>query len=294
MDINFELYKIFYYVADSLSFSKAASKLYISQSAVSQAIKTLESKLNIKLFFRNTKQVKLTNDGEILFRHIEQAYNLIKNGERIIDEINSLEKGEIRIGASDTICKYYLLNYFKEFHKLYPNVKIHVTNGTSPKCVELLKQGSVDFIISNIPNRYTYSSMKIKEIKPIQDVFIAGNQFKEIKNREISLKDLEKYPFLMLEKQTSTREFFDNMLLENNTDITPEIELGSTDLLVEMTKIGLGITFVWKKCIEEQLKSKEVFIVNIKEKIPERYLGIVTHKQIPLSIGAKKFIELLH
>ena len=293
MDINFELYKIFYYVADSLSFSKAASKLYISQSAVSQAIKTLESKLNIKLFFRNTKQVKLTNDGEILFRHIEQAYNLIKNGERIIDEINSLEKGEIRIGASDTICKYYLLNYFKEFHKLYPNVKIHVTNGTSPKCVELLKQGSVDFIISNIPNRYTDSSMKIKEIKPIQDVFIAGNQFKEIKIGNI-FKGFRKISFSYARKTNIYKRIFDNMLLENNTDITPEIELGSTDLLVEMTKIGLGITFVWKKCIEEQLKSKEVFIVNIKEKIPERYLGIVTHKQIPLSIGAKKFIELLH
>ena len=98
----------------------------------------------------------------------------------------------------------------------------------------------------------------------------------------------------MLEKQTSTREFFYNMLLENNTDITPEIELGSTYLLVEMTKIGLGITFVWKKCIEEQLKSKEVFIVNIKEKIPERYLGIVTHKQIPFFLLVQKVYELLH
>ena len=294
MDINFELYKIFYYVAENLSFSKAAAKLYISQSAVSQAIKTLEDNLNIKLFFRNTKQVKLTNDGEILFRHIEQAYNLIKNGERMIDEINSLERGEIRIGASDTICKYYLLNYFKEFHKLYPKVKILVTNGTSPKCVELLKQGSVDFIISNLPNQYADSSMKIKKIKAIQDVFVAGNQFKELKNREIYLKDLENYPFLMLEKQTATRDFFDNMLVEYGTHIIPEIELGSIDLLVEMAKIGLGISFVWENCIVEQLKSDEIFIVNVKEKIPERYLGIITHKHIPLSIGAKKFIELLH
>lgn len=294
MDVNLELYKIFYYVADTLSFSKAASKLFISQSAVSQSVKTLENKLNVQLFFRNTKQVKLTNDGEILFRHIEQAYNLIKNGERIMDEINSLEQGEIHIGASDTICKYYLLKYFKKYHKLYPKVKIHVTNGTSPKCVELLKQGNVDFIISNLPNGYTDSSMEIKEITPIQDVFIAGMQFNELNNKRISLKDLEKYPFLMLESKTTTREFFDDMLIQTNTNIIPEIELGSIDLLVEMSKIGLGITFVWKKCIEEQLKSNEVFIVNIKEKIPERFLGIITHKHIPLSIGAKKFIELLH
>ncbi|NLM12498.1 MAG: LysR family transcriptional regulator [Epulopiscium sp.] len=294
MDINFELYKVFYHVASSLSFSEAAAKLFISQSAVSQSIKTLEEKLNIQLFFRNTKQVKLTKDGEILFQHIEQAYNLIKSAERTIDEIHSLEQGEVRIGASDTICKYYLMPYFKTFHRMYPKIKILVTNGTSPKCVDLLKQGSVDFIVSNLPNHYVSSSMEVKPIKPIQDVFIAGMQFKELENRIVSLKELEKYPFLMLEKKTTTREFFDSMLAENNVNIIPEIELGSIDLLVEMSKIGLGITFVWKNCIKEQLKKGEVFIVNIEEEIPERSLGIITHKHIPLPIGAKKFISLLH
>lgn len=294
MDINFELYKVFYHVASTLSFSDAAAKLFISQSAVSQSIKTLEEKLSIQLFFRNTKQVNLTKDGEILFKHIEQAYNLIKNGERTIDEIHSLEQGDIRIGASDTICKYYLLPYFKEFHKLYPKIKILVTNGTSPKCVELLKQGSVDFIVSNLPNNYLNSSMAVKEIKPIQDVFVSGMQYKELKNSIVSLKELEKYPFLMLEDKTTTREFFDFILLKNKINITPEIELGSIDLLVEMSKIGLGLTFVWKNCIEDQLKKNEVFIVNVKEKIPERALGIVTHKQVPLSVGAVRFIELLN
>ncbi|NLK21905.1 MAG: LysR family transcriptional regulator [Epulopiscium sp.] len=294
MDVNFELYKVFYYVASTLSFSEAANNLFISQSAVSQSIKNLEEKLNIQLFFRNTKQVRLTKDGEVLFQHIEQAYNLIKNAERTIDEIHSLSKGEVRIGASDTICKYYLLPFFKEFHKLYPGVKIHVTNGTSPKCVELLQQGSVDFIISNIPNHYVDVSMIIKKVQPIQDVFIAGMQFNELKNRQVSLKDLEKYPFLMLESKTTTREFFDDMIKEKNINIIPEIELGSIDLLVEMSKIGLGLTFVWKNCIKEQLKSKEVFMVHVKEKIPVRYLGVITHKHIPLSIGAKKFIELLY
>lgn len=294
MDINFELYKVFYHVASTLSFSEAATKLFISQSAVSQSIKSLEEKLNIQLFFRNTKQVKLTKDGEILFLHIEQAYNLIKNGERAIDEIHSLEQGEIRIGASDTICKYYLLPYFKEFHKLYPKIKILVTNGTSPKCVELLKHGSVNFIVSNLPNHYVNPSMIVKKIKPIQDVFIAGNQFRELENCTVSIKELEKYPFLMLENKTTTREFFDSMLIKNNVNIIPEIELGSIDLLVQMSKIGLGITFVWKNCIEEQLSRNEVFIVNIKEEIPERNLGIVTHKEIPLSRGAEKFIKLLH
>ncbi|WP_058484838.1 LysR family transcriptional regulator [Defluviitalea phaphyphila] len=293
MDVNFELYKVFFHVASTLSFSEAANKLFISQSAVSQSIKALEEKLNTQLFFRNTKQVKLTKDGEILFLHIEKAYNLIKNAERNINEIHSLEQGEIRIGASDTICKYYLLPYLKKFHLLYPKIKILITNGTSPKCVEFLKQGNVDFIVSNIPNNYVENSMEIKNIKPIQDVFIAGMHFKELKNKKVSLKDLEKYPFLMLEKKTTTRDFFDSVLKENNINIIPEIELGSIDLLVEMSKIGLGITFVWEECIINQLKNKEIFIVDVAENIPKRGIGVITHKQIPLSTGAKKFIELL-
>ncbi len=113
MDINFELYKVFYFVSKTLSFSEASSKLFISQSAVSQSIKTLEEKIGCQLFFRNTKRVRLTREGDILFKHVEQAYNFIKAGERTLEEMHSLEQGDIRIGASDTICKYYLMPYLK-------------------------------------------------------------------------------------------------------------------------------------------------------------------------------------
>ena len=81
MDINYELYKVFYYVATTLSFSEASKQLFISQSAVSQAIKTLEKKLEQTLFIRSTKRVQLTPEGEILLRHIEPAINLIQRGE---------------------------------------------------------------------------------------------------------------------------------------------------------------------------------------------------------------------
>ena len=111
MDINYELYKVFYYVAISLSFSEASRKLFISQSAVSQSIKVLEKKLNQPLFIRSTKKVQLTPEGEILLRHIEPAMNLIKRGEMQIMETGSLGGGQLRIGASDTICRYFLVPY---------------------------------------------------------------------------------------------------------------------------------------------------------------------------------------
>ncbi|WP_227764783.1 LysR family transcriptional regulator [Zhaonella formicivorans] len=293
MSINFELYKVFYYVAKHLSFSEASNQLYISQSAVSQAIKSLEENLGCKLFMRHTKQVKLTQEGEILFKHVEQAFNFLKAGERSISEVHSLQRGEVKIGASDTICKYFLLPSFKKFNELYPNITIRVTNRTSPACLELLQKGLVDVSIINLPEKETYRNISFTKIKAIHDVFIAGKKFEYLKHKTLSLKDLEKYPLLMLEKHSVTRTFFDNFLRKNNVFITPEIELGSVDLLIEMAKIGLGIAFVSKEYIARELQKEEVFILNLKEEVPERYLGIAANASIPLPAAAQKFAELL-
>ena len=152
MDINYELYKVFYHVATTLSFSEASKQLYISQSAVSQSIKTLEKKLGQSLFIRSTKKVQLTPAGDVLLKHIEPAMNLIRRGEDQIIDSNVLSLGQLHIGASDTICRYFLVPYFKMFHEKFPSVPIKVTNATSSACVDLLEQGKVDLIISNSPN----------------------------------------------------------------------------------------------------------------------------------------------
>ena len=149
MDINYELYKVFYHVAVTLSFSEASKQLFISQSAVSQSIKVLEKKLNQTLFIRSTKKVQLTPEGEILLKHIEPAMNLIKRGENQLLEANTLNGGQLRIGASDTICRYYLVPFFREFHLKCPNVHIKVANQTSIACAKMLENGQVDFIITN-------------------------------------------------------------------------------------------------------------------------------------------------
>ncbi|TCO75234.1 LysR family transcriptional regulator [Marinisporobacter balticus] len=294
MEINFELYKVFYFVGKYLSFSQAANNLYISQSAVSQSIKLLEEKLNSKLFFRHTKEVKFTVEGELLFKHIEQAFNFIKSGERSVGEIHSLKKGEVRIGASDTICKYYLLPFLKKFHEIYPDIKIHIINRPSPVCAELLKKGSVDMSVINLPHKIVYKNMHFKEIKKIQDVFIAGSSFKNLKGKVLSLKELENYPLLLLEKNSTTRNFFDAFIKKHNVAITPEFELGSIDLLVELTKIGLGISYVMLDAIKDTLEKEKFFILNIKEKPPQRSIGVLHNTNIPIPIATQKFIDLLY
>lgn len=292
MDVNFELYKVFYFAAKTMNFSKAAEKLYVSQSAVSQSIKLLEKRLNIKLFFRHTKNMKLTAEGETLFKHIEQAFNFIKSGERALFEIGNLIQGEIRIGASDTICKYFLLPYFKKFHEEYPNIKIHITNRPSPVCVDLLKSGSIDIAVVNLSDKYKYENLEVTPVKTIHDVFIAGENFSYLKNKPIKLKELEKYPILSLEKNSTTRTYFDQLIKNNDVKLSPEFELDSIDLLVEMTKIGLGISFVMEDAIKEELKKGTIFTLDIKEAISSRSIGVITHNKIPLSPAGKEFIKM--
>lgn len=289
MDINYELYKVFYYVANSLSFSEASKQLFISQSAVSQSIKTLEKRLNQNLFIRSTKKVRLTPEGEILLRHIEPAINLIQRGENQILEANSLGGGQLRIGASDTICRYFLVPYLRKFHMEYPNVHIKVTNQTSIGCVDLLENGQVDFIVTNFPNSRLSNRSHIQPIRKFQDVFVANKAFFDLEDKELSFEDLLEYPILMLDRHSTTSEFLHQLFLQHELDLVPEIELSSNDLLLDLANIGLGIAFLPDYLLSRD--SQELYPLTLKEKLPERELVIVTNDQMPLSPAAKEFIK---
>ena len=168
-------------MATSLSFSEASKQLFISQSAVSQSIKTLEKKLDQPLFIRSTKKVQLTPAGKVLLKHIEPAMNLIQRGESQLLDSGSLGLGQLHIGASDTICRYFLVPYLKQFHKKFPNVPIKVTNATSLSCVDLLDQGKVDLIVTNFPNSNLNHSYIQNTVCNFTDVFIANPAYFNLK-----------------------------------------------------------------------------------------------------------------
>ncbi len=291
MDINFELYKIFYYTVSSGSFSSAAEKLFITQSAVSQAIKNLETKLGVTLFFRKTRNLKLTPEGEMLFTHIEQAYNFIKTGEQKLTEIQNLDSGEIRIGASDTVCKYFLLPYLESFHRLYPRVKIQFINRTSPKILENLKNGAIDLGILTLPLNDKHVSTR--ELTTVTDIFVAAPKYAELKEKKIKMAELTDFPLLMLEKASATRRNFDAFLQQNQIALVPEIELESVDLLVEFARIGMGVAHVLKESALKSIECGELFEVTIAEEIPQRKLGLATMNQMPLLKAAEVFASML-
>lgn len=291
MDVNYELYKVFYYVARTLSFSEASKQLYISQSAVSQSIKVLEKKLGQSLFIRSTKRVQLTPEGEILFKHIEPAMNLIRQGETQLLEANTLNGGQLRIAASDTICRYFLVPYLNKFHRDHPNVHIKVTNSTSIDCAHILEAGQVDFVISNFPNSGLSNVHNIRVIKEFRDMFIANAKYFPLKNKTLSLRELLNYPIMMLDRKSTTSEFLHAVFQKSQLDLVPEIELSSNDLLIDLARIGLGIAFVPDFCIPEG--ERELFTLKLDEELPARKLVVAYNESLPISQAAKQFMDIL-
>ncbi|MDD6290998.1 MAG: LysR family transcriptional regulator [Lachnospiraceae bacterium] len=291
MDINYELYKVFYYVASSLSFSEASKKLFISQSAVSQSIKTLEHKLGQTLFIRSTKKVQLTPSGALLLKHIEPAINLISRGESQLLDSGTLGLGQLHIGASDTICRYFLLPYLRQFHKRFPGVPIKVTNASSIQCVDLLEQRKVDLIVTNFPNSHLNHAYIQKTVRIFSDVFIANPAYFDLKQQEIPFEELQKYPIMMLDRNSTTSEFLHNIFLQHQLDLIPEVELSSNDLLIDMARIGLGIAFIPDFCLTRE--SRDLFILKTREKMPTRQIIVSVNTTLPVPASTEEFLNLL-
>ena len=291
MDINYELYRVFYHVATTLSFSEASKQLFISQSAVSQSIKVLEKKLDQPLFIRSTKKVQLTPEGEILLRHVEPAMNLIRKGESQLLEAHSLGGGQLRIGASDTICRYYLVPYLKRFHQEFPGVHIKVTNHTSIDCAKALENGEVDFIVVNFPNSALTGDLETRTIYEFHDVFIANPDAFPLMDQKLTFAQLLKQPIMMLDRRSTTSEFLHHIFQKNQLDLVPEIELSSNDLLIDLARIGLGIAFVPDYCLTK--RCRDLFVLELAQSLPARQLMVVSSPYAPVSQAAKQFMDML-
>jgi len=289
---NYEYYKMFCKIVECQSISKAASQLYVSQPAVSLAIKQLETSLSTKLFFRTQKGVTLTTEGTVLYNYVKQGCTLINVGEEKLKDLNALQAGEINIGASDMTLRFFLLPLIEKFHKNFPLVKIKITNAPTPETLQHLKQGLIDFGAVSEPVDDTNPNYNFKSVKSVKDILVTGDHFKELKNKaKVSVKELQKYPFIMLEKGTSTRQYIENYFKKNNSEINPEIELASHDLVIEFVKRGMGIGFMLEDFVANELRNGVLSKVNINPELPPRQFYIVTHSHIPIASAAKKLLE---
>lgn len=291
-NVNLEYYKIFYYVSMTGSFTAAAEKLCISQPAVSQAIKMLETSLGSKLYVRTSKGVKLTPEGEVLQSYIKRGYEYILLGETTFKKMIDLENGEIRVGASDMTLQFYLLPYLEKFHELYPKIKVTVTNAPTPETLEHLYAGRIDFGIVSSPFD-TKNEISVTKVKEIEDVFVAGNRFLSLKDHRIEYKELEELPIICLEQNTSTRKFVDEFLMQNQVILEPEFELATSDMIVQFALRNFGIGSVVSDFATGWLETGELFELKFKNRVPKRHICIITGNNNPISTAAKELLELL-
>jgi DNA-binding transcriptional LysR family regulator len=291
MGINYELYKVFYWAAKTGSLTQAARKLYLTQPSVSHAIKQLEERFGVTLFSRTARGVELTQEGAVLFAYIEQSQTLIALAEEKMAALRNLESGELRIGGSDSLFKHYLLPYLERFHELHPGIRLHLDHGTTPEIIGFLKEGRIDLGVVRMP--IVDPQLQARETYQLQDCFVAGSRYEYLKGEILTLERLLDYPMILFSRNSRARMTITELFQRRGLALRPEIEVGSVDLLIEFAKRGLGISYVAKEFVTQELEEGVLFEVRIDEPLPPARVGILTMNGVPLSGAASAFIELI-
>ena len=291
--VNLELYRVFYTVAKCGSLTKAAEELYISQPAVSQAIKQLETQLGGKLFNRTHKGMELSETGgKQIFSTVEQALNLFDEAESKYAELKDTATGIVRICASDTVATHFLLPYIKEYHEKYANVNLILQNGTSNETIELLKNNKGDIGFVNLPIDDSDINLS-NTVMQLHDTFVASDKFSELIGEPVDLKRLQDYPLLMLELSTATRQAIVSFAHSQGVHLHPEIELASLELMTELAKTGIGIACIPREFVKHELESGSLKEIKTNPALPARAIGLALPKHENLTFAVKEFVKMI-
>lgn len=289
MNIDLELYRIFYIVAKHKHMTRASEELHISQPAISQSIKKLEEQLDGTLFIRSNKGMELTNEGKMFYDYVKGALELINNAENEFTSFKDLSKGEVKIGASTTLTKIILMDALKKFHKDYPNIEINITNDLTSNLLIDLNKGKLDFVIFN-EGDIKETNIKVNQIAELKQGFLYNPDFFNDNIKKVD--ELNNYPLIMQKKESNSRKFIDEQMLKQNILLKPKTEVVSQDLVIEFTEAGFGIGFGIIELAKKNYPNlKEI---SINDKIPKTKIYIAENKSINLPFASKKFIEYLN
>ncbi|NLL78701.1 MAG: LysR family transcriptional regulator [Clostridiales bacterium] len=293
MAVNLEYYRVFYYVAKCGGLTGAAKELAISQPAVSQSVKQLERLLGVSLFTRRAKGVELTKEGELLLAYVSKGYEQIRLGEQRLRQMQNMELGEIRIGASDMTLQFYLLPFLERFHEKYPGIKVMVSNAPTPETLSRLRDGQIDFGVVSTPFE-AGEELEETAVREIEDIFVAGRRFIQYKNRMLDLAELEKLPIISLERETSTRRYMDEFLAGHGVTLYPEFELATSDMIVQFSLRSLGVGSIVRDFAQDYIDSGRLFELRFNQIIPKRRFCVVTEKKNPKPAAARELLSMIY
>ena len=286
MNVDLELYKVFYVVAKNKHMTRASEELHISQPAISQSIKKLEDQLGGTLFLRSNKGMELTEEGKMFYEYVKGALELIGNAENEFTSFKDLSKGEIKVGCSTTLTKLILMDALENFHKDYPNININIVNGLTSNLINDLKLGKLDFVIFNESN-IKENNLYLEKIKELKQGFVYNPDYYTDNVKTFS--DLNKLPLILQNGESNSRKLLDYIALQEHVKLIPRMEVVSQELISEFANIGLGVGFVIIDLANRNFKNLKELEIN--KTIPNINVYLALNKSVLLTFASKKFLE---
>lgn len=287
--VNLSLYKLFYLVCQNGSFSKTAKALDLTQPSVSYNIKKLEDELGVILFERGNNLI-MTPEAEELLPYVEEALNNLRNGERKINDIVNLKRGQITIGIPSHIGVFLLTNIIKKFAKIYPNIKIEVICKSTKELFKLLSLNKLDVLIDCSPLDENTNDFVIKKIAREKCAFACNCCNNELLKKNIELNEIIKYPIIVPLKTSSSTKCLKKVFEKNKVNFDPTFEIATSDMIAEMIEQNIGIGFLFEKTIEKYPNLRKI---NINCDFPE-FDVFLLHKSTLLSVTTQEFIRFIN
>ncbi len=277
MDINFEYYKIFYYVAKYENITRAAAALGSNQPNVTRVMKLLESQLGCRLFIREARGIRLTEEGERLYSHVEIAYRHLMNAQEEIGGPAILGGGSVEIGTTETALHLFLLDALHTFRQRYPEVKIKIHNHTTPETVRQLTGGRVDFAVITMPYELpaTVSGFPVLDF---EEILVGGMRYQNLCKTSLQLKDIRKYPWIGLGRESATYALYKNFFIQHGVDFEPDMEVETSDLMLPLIENNFGIGFVPEKIAAPLIEEGKLVQIPIDSDVPGRSIQLVSDR----------------
>lgn len=273
MEQHLSQYRVFYAVARTGNISHAAKELYISQPAISKSISKLEENLGVTLFKRSSRGVTLTVEGQVLYNHVSSAFATLDRGESELKRIKNFNIGQIRFGVSNTLCKYVLLPYLKDFIEESPHIRILVNSQDTAHSLSAIENQQIDIGLiaepKNRKNLYFYPLMNITDTFVCTRAYLDNLKIREGENCNI----FECGTILMLDRKNMTRMYIDSYFAEHGIEPHQVLETNTLDLLISFAKTGLGIGCAVREFVKDELADGTLIEIPLQDPIPSRTIG---------------------
>ncbi len=286
-NLNLNLYKTFYDVAQYGSVSTASKYLNISQPAISRSIKKLEDDLNVTLFYRTLNGMVLTEKGKELLSYVEEACNSLRIGERTVMEASNLIKGKLSIGIPSDIASFYLFEKIRKFNDEYPNIEITIYSRCSAELIKLLENHEIDMVIDTSPICGNEKELHIEELMNIDYIFVKP------KGEEVNitcLKDLEDYQVILPIFRSIHRKKLNEIAIENKVKFNKVISIENSETIKDAVLQGSGIGYMMEDLVKKDIDLGNLEKINIKEKLPSVTINLVYIDKYLMS-APKVFID---